>query len=400
MANSNGIITAPGTGTDVQTVLNSQSGDGYTLMRLNNINKWAKYKPVQLNADNVDSQLKSDLTWKDDATWYKAQDGKCGLSYVTYSTAAAAKTAIDNRTTVWSHVKPSAPMRWTDFIQYDQNAAAPVFSVGSNNARLAAGSTLDILIATSTSTGTNLRLNDLSSLSSYYYSVLIFDTNGTLKMIHSGSKALADYTDEEDVEMSIPYSSLEGGYSGVFSENGTYYIYPVLTDRKYTCATSEYGGTKVYIPLPDGNNDYGMQPCSFLAKAYTQWANIDARSMGTGRIVTWTIELYGAGRPSSASISLIDSYGNVVTTGNVLQTVDLNFSTGHQTKGGSTHTTVVEQVQAADGTIGYRMTSIAYTSLTLPSSNPEVYRVKYQSLNITAIAGIGHDFDPNFDSNI
>ena len=180
MANSNGIITAPGTGTDVQTVLNSQSGDGYTLMRLNNINKWAKYTPVQLNADNVDSQLNSDKTWRSDSTWWKAQDGKCGLSYVTYSTAAAAKVAIDNRTTVWSHVKPSAPMRWTDYIQYDHNAIPPVFNVGSTNARLAAGSTLDILIATSTSTGLNLRLSDLSALNNYYYSVLIFDSNGNL----------------------------------------------------------------------------------------------------------------------------------------------------------------------------------------------------------------------------
>lgn len=400
MSVTGNIIYAPGKGEDVQQVLGSQSGDGATLMTDANINRWSKYKPVQLSLNFTDDQLKSDMTWRSDATWWKGQDGKCGLAYVTKSTAAAVKSAVNSKQAIWSYIHPSAPMRWTDFIQYDQDAAAPVFSVGSNNARLAAGSTLDILIATSTSMGTNLRLNDLSALSSYYYSVLIFDANGTLKMIHSGSKTLADYTDEEDVEMSIPYNSLEGGYSGVFSENSTYYIYPVLTDRKYTCATSEYGGIKVYIPLPDGNNDYGMQPSSFIAKSYTQWANIDARSMGTGRIVTWTIELYGAGRPSSASISLIDFYGNVVRTGNVLQTVDLNFSTGQQTKDGSTHTTVVEQVQAADGTIGYRMTSIAYTSLTLPSSNPEVYRVKYQSLNITAIAGIGHDFDPNFDSNI
>lgn len=391
MANSNGIITAPGTGTDVQTVLNSQSGDGYTLMRLNNINKWAKYKPVQLNADNVDSQLKSDMTWKDDATWYKAQDGKCGLAYVTYSTAAAVKAAIDNRTTVWSHVKPSAPMRWTDYIQYDHNAIPPVFNVGSTNARLAAGSTLDILIATSTSTGLNLRLSDLSALNSYYYSVLIFDSNGNLKMLHSVTKPMADYTDEEDVEMSIPYSSTQGGYSGVFAENQTYYIYPVLTDRQYYCATSEYGGNKVYIPLPSGADDYGMQPCSFLAKGYTQWATIDARSIGTGRIVNWTCAVYGAGTPTSASLSLTDLQGNVISG----QTITLNFATGQQTKDGTTITTTVTQVQAGDGTPGYQMESRMQTSLTLPTANPENYLVKYQSPNITATASIGHDIDPD-----
>ena len=395
MANQDGIITAPGTDVDVQTVLSTQSNVGYDIMRLQNINKWAKYKPVQLLNNNTDNQLKSDKTWKSDASWWKAQDGKCGLAYVSYSTAAAAKTAIDNKATVWSHVKPDGPMRWTDVIQYDHLAIPPVFNVGSNNARLAAGSTLDILIATSTSTGLNLRLSDLQAFENYYYSVLIFDINGTLKMIHSASKRLADFTDEEDVEMSIPFTSEQGGYSGVFGENGTYYIYPVITDRQYTCATSEYGGTKLYIPLPSGADDYGMQPCSFLAKAYTQWATIDARTIGTGSIVNWTCAVYGAGSPTNASLTLIDQNGNVVTANGVRQEVTLNFSTGQQTKGGTTITTTVTQVQAGDGTIGYEMVNALRTALTMPTANPELYRVKYVSLNIEAIAGIGHDIDPN-----
>ena len=395
MANNDGIITAPGTDVDIQTVLNTQSGDGYTVMRISNINKWAKYKPVQLNAANVDSQLNSDKTWRSDSTWWKAQDGKCGLSYVSYATATAVKTAIDNKAIVWSHAKPSAPMRWSDFIQYDHNAIPPVFDVGSTNARLAAGSTLDILIATSSSTGLNLRMNDLQAFENYYYSVLIFDGSGNLKMIHSTSKKLSQFTDEEDVEMSIPFSSEQGGYSGVFAENQTYYIYPVITDRQYTCATSEYGGTKLYIPLPSGADDYGMQPCSFLAKAYTQWATIDAYAFGTGTIVTWTVDLYGAGTPSSASLSLIDAQGNVVTTGNVRQEVTLNFATGQQTMNGTTYSSTVRQVTAGDGTIGYEMMSRIQTALTMPTANPELYRVKYVSLNIQAIAGIGHDIDPN-----
>ena len=395
MANQDGIITAPGTGTDVQTVLESQSNVGYDLMRLNNINKWAKYKPVQLNTINVDNQLKSDKTWKSDSSWWKAQDGKCGLSYVTYSTAAAAKTAIDNQVTVWSHVKPDGPMRWTDFIQYDHAAIPPVFNVGSTNARLAAGSTLDILIATSTSTGLNLRLSDLSALANYYYSVLIFDGNGNLKMLHSGTKPMADYTEEEDVEMGIPFSSEQGGYSGVFAENTTYYIYACLTDRQYFAATSEYGGDKIYIPLPAGDNDYGMPPSSFLAKAYTQWAHINAYALLQGTVVTWTCELYGAGTPTNASLSLIDANGNVVTTGGVLQQIGLNFSTGAQTKGGNTYSSTVNNVTAGDGTPGYQMNSRVQTALILPTNNPELYRVKYVSLNIEAIASIGHDIDPD-----
>lgn len=286
-------------------------------------------------------------------------------------------------------------MRWTDFIQYDHDAIPPVFNVGSTNARLSAGSTLDILIATSTSTGLNLRLSDFRAFENYYYSVLIFDVGGNLKMIHSGDKPLADYTDEEDVEMSIPFTSERGGYSGVFAENATYYIYACLTDRQYYCAYQEYGGAKIYIPLPSGADDYGMQPCSFLAKAYTQWASIDARSIGTGSVVNWTVDLYGAGTPSQASLSLIDANGNVVSTGGRQQLVELNFSNGNQTKNGNTYTSTVEQVQAGDGTPGYRMTNRFQTTLQLPTSNPELYRVKYVSLNIEAIAGIGHDIDPN-----
>ena len=389
------IISAPGTGADVQTVLQNQSGDGYVLMTDEDINKWAKYKPVQLNQNMVDDQLKSDKTWRDDSTWWKAQDGKCGLAYVTKSTAAAVKSAVDTQQVIWSRVAPTGPMRWTDFIQYDHAAIPPVFNVGSTNARLAAGSTLDILIATSTSTGLNLRLSDFRALENYYYSVLIFDVNGNLKMIHSGDKPLADYTEEEDVEMSIPFTSLEGGYSGVFADNTTYYIYACLTDRKYFAATSEYAGAKVYIPLPAGDSDYGMPPCSFLAKSYTQWATINAFVFGQGTVVTWTCEVYGAGSPTNASLSLIDANGNVVTTGGVLQQIGLNFSTGAQTKGGNTYSSTVSDVTAGDGTTGRQMKSRLQTALTLPTNNPELYRVKYVSLNIEAIAGIGHDIDPN-----
>lgn len=389
------IISAPGTGTDVQTVLNNQSGDGFVLITDENINKWAKYKPVQLNQNMVDDQLKSDKTWRDDSTWWKAQDGKCGLAYVTKSTAAAVKTAVDTQQVIWSYIHPTGPGRWTDFIQYDHAAIPPVFNVGSTNARLSAGSTLDILIATSTSTGLNLRLSDFRALENYYYSVLIFDANDNLKMIHSSDKRMAEYTDEEDVEMSIPFTSERGGYSGVFAENATYYIYACLTDRQYYCAYSEYGGAKIYIPLPSGADDYGMQPCSFLAKAYTQWASIDARTIGTGSVVNWTVDLYGAGTPSQASLSLIDANGNVVISGGVQQLVELNFTNGNQTKNYTTYTSTVEQVQAGDGTPGYRMTSRLQTTLRLPTSNPELYRVKYVSLNIEAIAGIGHDIDPD-----
>ena len=389
------IISAPGTGEDVQTVLNNQSNVGYDLMVDTNINKWAKYKPVQLNNNMVDDQLKSDKTWRDDSSWWKAQDGKCGLAYVTKSTAAAVKSAVDTKETIWSYIHPTGPMRWTDFIQYDHDAIPPVFNVGSTNARLAAGSTLDILIATSTSTGLNLRLSDFRAFENYYYSVLIFDANDNLKMIHSGDKPLADYTDEEDVEMSIPFTSERGGYSGVFAENATYYIYACLTDRQYYCAYSEYGGAKIYIPLPSGADDCGMPPCSFLAKAYTQWASIDARTIGTGSIVNWTVDLYGAGTPSQASLSLIDANGNVVSTDGVQQLVELNFTNGNQTKNGNTYTSTVEQVQAGDGTPGYRMTSRIQTTFRMPTTNPELYRVKYVSLNIEAIAGIGHDIDPD-----
>jgi len=396
MSVTDNIIYAPGTGEDVQQVLQNQSGDGSVLMTDEDINKWAKYKPVKLNQDFTDDQLKSDKTWRDDSTWWKAQDGKCGLAYVTKSTAASVKTAVDTKQTIWSYIHPKGPMRWTDFIQYDHDAIPPVFNVGSTNARLSAGSTLDILIATSTSTGLNLRLSDFRAFENYYYSVLIFDANGNLKMLHSGDKRMADYTDVEDVEMSIPFTSERGGYSGVFAENATYYIYPCITDRQYYCTYSEYAGDKIYIPLPSGADDYGMQPCSFLAKAYTQWASINARVFGTGStIVNWTVDLYGAGSPTQASLSLIDANGNVVSTGGRQQLVELNFSNGNQTKNGTTYTSTVEDVQAADGTTGRRMHSRLQTTLQLPTNNPELYRVKYVSLNIEAIAGIGHDIDPD-----
>jgi hypothetical protein len=61
----------------------------------------------------------------------------------------------------------------------------------------------------------------------------------------------------------------------------------------------------------------------------------------------------------------------------------------------TTYSSTVEDVTAGDGTTGRQMKNRFQTSLTLPTTNPELYRVKYVSLNIEAIAGIGHDIDPN-----
>lgn len=66
MANSNGKITAPISITDISVVL----GDTTDLSRSENINKWAKFKPVR-RTFNVGSRP---------SDWWKADDGWCGLS--------------------------------------------------------------------------------------------------------------------------------------------------------------------------------------------------------------------------------------------------------------------------------------------------------------------------------
>lgn len=393
------IISAPVSIYDVQQAIGNASPDLGTLCRAGTVNKWARYKPVPKNKLDTTDELKNVLTnktWKTTASWWKGTSGNCGISFLTFGSVALTKAAIDAKTVVWSRVAPTGgstqPYRQIDFNEYCHIALPPTYALSASNAQLKAGSVLKIMVATSVDDGYGVRFSHIGSFDNYYHTVAIYDTNGNLKLIHSASKTVGQYGDGESIEIDIPYNNGSYGYQGILLENHTYYAYAFISSAQYSCATTEFsGGSYTYIPMPCGEADYGMQPTSFLCKADLKWAVVDAYCAAGGRIVTWTVDMYGNGTPT-ATIRLIDLQGNIVSG----ETVSLNFSTGEETKGGTTITTTVTSVQAGDGTPGYEMSSGVYSSLLLPTNNPESYLVEFVCNGIDTVrAGIGHDINPN-----
>ena len=387
MPYSNGIITAPVSIYDVQRALGSSSPDLGTLCRHQNVNKWAKYKPVPNNIIDTTPQLESDMTWKSTATWWKANDGKCGLSYITQSSVANTKAAIDAKHVVWARVAPTGnyaePYRLIDFNRYSHTAFPPTYALGASSAQMKSGETLKIQVATSTDDGYCIRFSHIGVFDNYYYTAAVYDTSGHLKFLFSAPKPIGQYADGESIEIEVPYTNAQtGGYSGILTQGQTYKAYVFISSHNYnTVVTSEAAGDNTYIPMPCGEGDYGMQPVDFLCKADAQWAKIDAYCPLNGSIVNWTVDLYGAGAPSDTTLRLIYLNGTPVSGTGTSTTID--FSTG------------ATAITAGDGTTGWRKTSNIRTSLQLPDNNPELYMVEFISLNITARAMIGHDLNPN-----
>lgn len=386
MAIVDGIITTQGdTGVsieDVRTVLGASSRDLGALCGDTNVNKWAKYKPVAKTLLFTTDQLDANKKWLSSATWWKANDNKCGISYQTRTSIANTKTAIDNKAIIWLRVPPTGgslqPFRLTDFNQYRHEALPPTNIMGASSAQLKAGAILKIMIATSFDDGYSVRLSDIGAFDYYYFTVAIYDAGGNLKLIHSADKRIGLYEEGETVEIDIPYNNGTYGYEGVLVESRTYTAYAFMSSVKYECKTAEFtGGNYTYVPLPCQEGDYGLQPTTFLCKRDSQWASIDAFVIGNGQGVSWTVDLYGAGQPSSTTLRVIDLLGNPVTGQNVSTTID--FSTGST------------QISAGDGTTGYRKKSNALTALRIPTANPEQYMIEFISLNISARAIIGHD---------
>lgn len=136
---------------DIQQALEEGSKDLYTLCRSNNINKWAKFKPVRRTKgpnlgqepliDTVSQWDKNAKRWSSSSTWWQADNGLCGLiipnSFTSIldlvqaylgSTASTSKwewgyAGLPNTEAVSNRVYASRQM---DFYGYGANARPPM----------------------------------------------------------------------------------------------------------------------------------------------------------------------------------------------------------------------------------------------------------------------------------
>lgn len=393
MSYNNGFISAPVSIYDVQKTLGVSSSDLGTLCRSAYVNKWAKYKPVPIDIINTTPQLKSDKTWDDQATWWKAKNGKCGLSYTSQTSIGDVKTNIDYKRVVWGRTIPTGnyaePYRLLDFNEYNHRAFPPTYAIAATDAQMKTGETLDITVSTSTDDGYSLRFSHIGVFDNYYYTAAIYDTSDNLIFVFSAPKKVSQYVDGENIVISIPFSNTQtGGYTNLLTEGHFYKAYVFISSVNYSQVTQPaFISSGVYVPLPCGEGDYGLQPASFKCVDDIQWASIDAYCPLNGVIVNWTVDLYGAGTPSNTTLRLIHLNGTPVTSReSVAPSTTIDFSTG------------ATAITSSDGrTAGWRKTSRPLTTLQLPSAapDPELYKVEFVALNINTKAIIRRDLSPS-----
>lgn len=119
-------ITAPVSIKDLQQCFGLSDTDLGTLITKANINKWAKYKPVDYpQLLDTTGQLEANKTWKSSATWWKCRDGSCGFDIAIESDY---KYAI-GKDVGWNYKRPIggivSPFRLQDFNQYNKEVSCP-----------------------------------------------------------------------------------------------------------------------------------------------------------------------------------------------------------------------------------------------------------------------------------
>jgi hypothetical protein len=98
-------------------------------------------------------------------------------------------------------------------------------------------------------------------------------------------------------------------------------------------------------------------------------------AVADGRLVSWTVQLFGAGNPNAVTIQLINASDKSVVSG---QSRTIDFSDG---------STVI--------TGGYERKNTIHETLTCPTDNIDLYMVEFIYSTIDVRATIKHDISPD-----
>ena len=240
---------------DLGFVLGTGSGDVGTNVLYGNVNKWAKYKFVRRPLVDYSNQLNAAGTdWRRTqqeggaATWWQAEDGKCGLAYDVYealgdaftsSTLAAPQNFLKwlrLEQTPWTYARPRGKdyyewFRVFDMIQYDHAAARPFGELGATDIWLTLlndqySGSFDWDIPTPSDyalTLTDFKIHDTPIANNYYLGVLLWKRNGEFHFMTSPSPIAAN-----NQSISIPFSI--GQSSDMI---GAWNMVPFISSRAY-----------------------------------------------------------------------------------------------------------------------------------------------------------------------
>ena len=195
-----------------------------------NINKWSKYKPVIQPSNNPYAS----------PTWWKAQNGNCGLVIPQYNSLQALSSGV----TDWEYQKPTggvlSPFRVGDFYGYEQEAQ-PTFAINPP----APEYYKDVSFAPMSMNiyppaEYELALSDIGNsvnLGSMYFGVGI-KIGASFYNITNEDNVITD----SGGGVQIPLALLP---------SGTYTVYMFLSSVKKTAFNQTESG--IYIPLPGGS---------------------------------------------------------------------------------------------------------------------------------------------------
>lgn len=274
MANNYGIITAPvRLPTDVSAVLGIPATDLGTACTSPYINKWSKYKPLNLNAiDTITGQWDAaNNTWLASATWWKGNPHSgvrrpqytCGLIINCYDNDRASfKAAIDNGNGGWGWDAPtggsSSPFRLQDFAGYSHRSDS-LLEGYTCPSEVPPNQQFSIVIEANTLPDRYmLSLNDIFENSSanriWFFGVICY--NGNTKEGEINSRIPIGLTDELIDGVSYTWREIK---LKAPASTGTYKLYPCimynsnfsnnpsgLMDNTSTPATQTF----VALPLP------------------------------------------------------------------------------------------------------------------------------------------------------
>lgn len=241
MAHSNGIITAPVSFGDVNATIGTAHTDLGSLCVDNNINIWAKYKPVRYpNLNTIDQYDFTQGKWKSTATWWKGVGTDFGgLTPKEVASLSLLKAAYDGNMNGWVYNKPQGganqPYRLTDFAQYDHNAPAAIQNFYMAPTVVQGGRFFaDALLSMPNPNGLYISIGDFESMSygQLYFGVAFF----------YGDTMVCRLTATE-----VATAGVEGDFNGaqtlVVGRN--YTVYPFFCNKQlYLTDTGETAGTK------------------------------------------------------------------------------------------------------------------------------------------------------------
>lgn len=273
MSNQSGIISAPVSINDVQTVLGtSQNGDLGSLILNGNINKWSKKKPVphsNLFASNPPDK-------GGDSVWYKA--GTFGLDI---RKATSITDLINNQHTLsqYNYNRPTggvnSPFRLLDFNGYYHLAEHPITVFDSMDTGYTTGTTprTPIVVALRSVSDYNFSILDLPDYKDYYFGAVLYRSSTQYRWITSENTV--SYEDLASAQILIPTTNLA---------IGTWYIYPFLSSIKRTNYLEAEQAAE-FLPLPVDRRSITLYTAAYTILVMASYTSMtDDTIIGSVRI--------------------------------------------------------------------------------------------------------------------